>query len=445
MRVAILINFIAGWALLPSASYAPTNDIFPYWILATSLPTGYFFTKASITGITALIGIVVFDREAFSRFRPSLWDIPILVWCAAPLMSAMTNPDVFAPGLIADLYQLLAWGVPYLCGRLYFTDAESLKLAAKAFVIGGLAYVPICLIEIVVGPQLYAHLYGFEPYRWVGAQRYIGYRPIGFMEDGNQLGIWMATAALIAAGLWKRRTVDRVLGIPIAIVAAVLFFVTLLCQSGGSILLLFALLPFVLINQRRLPRVLTAVLLVGILFFAGLRLANVVSLRSIAENNPVAHHAANFLKKIERGSMGWRLAEDERHVSTALQSPIFGSGQWDWWKGGIDRPWGLWLLAFGMFGIIGLAGLESLLLVPVARVVWLPAGKEGGNEEKDAYNLRYTLAAAILMTAVDSLLNGAVILPLLLVIGSLSGTIGKLAAKPNINQAGGSGFPSRRR
>ena len=81
-----------------------------------------------------------------------------------------------------------------------------------------------------------------------------------------------------------------------------------------------------------------------------------------------------------------------------------------------SRPWGLWLLAFGMYGIAGLLALECLQLLPVARVMWFPLARSN----VDAFDLRNALAAAILMSAIDNLLNGSMILPLLLVIGGLS-------------------------
>ena len=56
IRVAVLLTFIAGWAVLPTANFVPTDAPFPYWILGASLPAGYFVTKATITGLTALAG-----------------------------------------------------------------------------------------------------------------------------------------------------------------------------------------------------------------------------------------------------------------------------------------------------------------------------------------------------------------------------------------------------
>ncbi len=416
IRSALLVNFIAGWALLPSANYVPDKAAFPYWILGLSLPAAYFFTKASVLGLSGLLGVLLVDRKAFSRFRLTLWDFPMLFWCAVPLLAKIANPQSSTSGFRSSAYQLLAWGAPYLLGRLYFSDPQSLRLAAQAFVIGGLAYVPVCLLEVATGPQVYAALYGYEPYRWVGAQRYFGFRPIGLLEDGNQLGIWMATAALFAVGLWSLRSVDRVLGIPIKVVAALLFAVTFVCQSAGSILLLLAFTPLIVFRRQLSPRFLAVLVLLAITCLGALRLANVVSLHELVAHNAVADSAAHLLKKAGRGSFGWRLSQDERYLEYALQTPVLGTGEWDWWKGTSSRPWGLWMLTFGMYGVIGLLALESLLLLPVARAVCSPRA----GSSLDAYRLQFIFAAAILLSTIDSLLNSAVILPLLLAVGGLS-------------------------
>jgi hypothetical protein len=289
-------------------------------------------------------------------------------------------------------------------------------MAAKAFVIAGMAYVPICLIEIFTGPQIYAHLYGYQPYRWIGAGRYVGFRPIGLLEDGNQLGIWMATSALIAIWLWRRRLATAIFGIPVAWISGILVVITLLCQSVGSIVILLCLLPFVFTRQSYLPRAVAALFLLAILAFMGLRVANFISLRSLVEHNAVAHSAAEFFKGIQRQSFGWRLSQDEKHLDAALEEPLLGSGAWDWWRTSGSRPWGLWLLAIGMYGLAGLLALECLQLLPIARTLWSPLARG----DMEGFDLRNALAAAILMSAIDNLANGSMILPLLLVIGGLS-------------------------
>ena len=69
-----------------------------------------------------------------------------------------------------------------------------------------------------------------------------------------------------------------------------------------------------------------------------------------------------------------------------------------------------------MYGMVGLLALEAMQLAPVVRVVWFPMARS----DIESLNLRHALAAAILMSAVDSLLNSSMILPLLLVMGGMS-------------------------
>lgn len=415
VRVAILANFFAGWALLPGAAYAPSNNQFPYWILGVCLPSTYFLTKATVIGVTGLLGILISDAFSLRKFHLSLFDLPILLWCCAPLLSTAANGGGLMGGLRAFSYQVLAWGVPYLLGRVYFSDNESMLLAAKACVLAGLCYVPICLFEFFFGPQLYAFFYGYEPYRWTGAERYIGFRPVGFLEDGNQLGIWMAAAALTSVCLWARRLSTRILRLPGAFVAGVLGATTILCQSVGSIILFLILIPLGLIRRRVILQVVVSVLILITIFFASFRMFNVVSLRSLAKENHTIHSVVVDLSRLGRQSFAWRLARDESDVSIALQSPVFGSGQWNWWQKGELRPWGLWILVLGMYGLTGLVAVGLLQLLPLIRIIWLASG-----ERTETTQLRLILAGIILMTAVDNLFNGAMILPYLLIIGALS-------------------------
>jgi hypothetical protein len=416
VQLAILVNFIGGWALLPAANYVPSVVAFPYWILGTALESNYFITKATVVGFTGILGVFLFDRASYKRFRLTVWDLAIGMWLISPLLSAIANPDNFSEGCRGEIYQLLAWGSPYLIGRLHFSDARSLLLAAKAFVIGGLAYIPFCIFEIFRGPRIYAWLYGYQPFQMNAAQRFIGFRPVVLLENGNQLGIWMATTTLIAMWLWRRRAVKCVLEIPILLVAIGLFSVTILCQSTGAIILLLALIPFVFVDPRQLSRTVSIVLVLGVLAFAAFRIANIFVWRDLVKQNSAAHAVDGYLRSVGKESLGWRLTQDERHIDTALEEPILGYGQWDWWRGGIERPWSLWLLVFGMYGSVGLISLEALLLIPPLRAVWFPLTRS----DIGYTNMRHTLSAAVLITAIDSLLNSSVILPLLLVIGGMN-------------------------
>jgi len=415
VRIAILANFLGGWAILPGANYRVTTDPFSYWILGVCLPGGYFVTKATATGLAALSGVIIFHFADLKNFRPDICDLPMAVWCCVPLLSAATHWNTHREALLGAAYQAISWGVPWMLGRIYFSDNRSLLLAAKACVIAGICYVPVCLFEIFAGPQLYAFFYGYQPYRWVGATRYIGFRPIGFLEDGNQLGTWMAAAALLACFLALHRLADRILGLPMEWVAAGLALVTLLCQSAGSILLLLFLAPLAMLRQRSFRRAFVALLVASILSFTLFRMSNLVSLRTVAQSNEMARSISTALTGIGRHSLAWRLARDESQITVALEKPLLGYGQWNWWQNGDLRPWNLWLLVFGFYGLVGLIAFGTILFLPVIRAVWAPTGDDALAEP----NPRLAMAALILMVAIDNLLNGSMILPYLLIMGGL--------------------------
>jgi hypothetical protein len=413
---AILVNFFGGWAVLPGALYVPSTAEFPYWILGVCLPASYLLTKATVIGLTGIVGVLLFHSAELRKFRPRIYDIPMAVWCCAPLLSAAGHWSTLGEGLFDASYLTTSWGVPWLLGRVYFSDHNSLLLAAKACVIGGACYVPICLVELCAGPQIYNLLYGYQPYRWVGAGRYLGYRPIGLMEDGNQLGIWMAAATLFAVFLSVRQPKMHILGLSVRWVAAGLACTTLLCQSAGSIILLLLLLPLTLLRRRVGLRISVAVLVLVIVAFVLIRMTGLVPLREMAQRSGPIHAIVASLSSVGRHSVAWRLSRDESFLKVALQHPLLGSGQWNWWQSGDSRPWSLWLLVFGMYGMVGLIAFGLILFLPVLCVVWPSARKK----PSDGLDMSLASTALILMVAIDCLLNGAMILPYLLVIAGLA-------------------------
>jgi hypothetical protein len=419
LRLAILVNFIAGWAVLPGANYTPTQIGFPYWILPVCLPGAYFITKATVLGIAALAGVLIFHRAEVRRIRFKICDLPIALLCIVPLLSSLANQLTLWGGFRGALYLFLAWAVPFLLGRHCFSDRQSLLLAAKVIVVAGILYSPICLFELFTGPQFCAHLYGYQPYRWIGASRYLGFRPVGFLEDGNQLGIWMASSAMTASALWARGLAIRVLGMPVKWAAILLIGVTLLCQSVGSILLLCLLVPLACLSRPRSLRIGLAAILFGTVLFAVLQLSHHIPWRELSKNNPIAHSIADNLRGLGRKSLGWRLGRDETQAAIALRKPTLGFGTWDWWQRGGTRPWDLWLLIFGMYGALGVLAIALLFSFPIVRAAYF--SMPGAAPELSS--LLTALATLILMSALDSLLNGAFLLPYLLIVGGLSADI----------------------
>jgi hypothetical protein len=96
---------------------------------------------------------------------------------------------------------VLAWGVPYVLGRLYLGGNEELRRFGLGLVVAGPFSVPLAVLEFVAGPFLYRAVYGHHPYETEGAERLLGHRPLLFLEHGNQFGIWVAVAAIAAVGV----------------------------------------------------------------------------------------------------------------------------------------------------------------------------------------------------------------------------------------------------
>ena len=342
---AAAIALVGGWLVLPTARFADevANVAFPYWIMPACLPSGDWTTKARVVGVSLVLGVSAFDPRAWSRFRPTWFDLPMLGWCLVPLASGLAAgvPAVEASANLA--YQMLAWGVPYLVGRLYFADPTGMTVLARTIVGGGVASVPFCLVENLAGPCFYRLLYGFHPYQLDGARRYLGYRPIVLMEHGNQLGAWMASTALVAAWLWRSKLLPKFWGMPGPFVVSLLATTSVLTQSAGAVGLLVVGLASLEATWRVDRRWPLALALVVPLIFLGARAANLFDAKGLAMSTGLGRGLAGASIKLDRQSLGWRLRVEERAAKVALATPLAGLVAVGLVAGGINRgtPLGL--------------------------------------------------------------------------------------------------------
>jgi hypothetical protein len=417
--LAALIGTIGGWLVLPTAPLP--EDVarfeFPYWIMPVCLPA-LWTTKARITALACLLGVLLFDRRDLPRFRVVRSDLLMLGWCLCPFVSAVANRLYLTEAIANTAYQSLCWGVPYLLGRLYFASPGGLDLLARGLIVGGLISAPLCLLEWASGPWLYANTYGFHPFQHQGAARYVGQRPLLFLEDGNQLGMWLATVALIAVWLRRSGQLPKIGSIPGGLVASALVGVAFLAQSVGAIVLLLAAiagLEAVRRLDRPWPLVVALVLVLG---FVGVRAANLIDAKALAQRTSLGRSLIDASIKLDRGSFGWRLRVEERQARTALQRPWFGWGRWDWWRQGTERPWGLFGLVLGMYGLFGLILLLGCLVWPLVRFLSLGPPRSWTTPNRAA---AASMAAALAINVLDATLNGAFLLPLMLAAGGLVG------------------------
>ncbi len=346
-RHAVVTGFLIAWLFLPVTAYG-----------IKGLPD---FSKMLATNLGVLGAIALCDRRRLNALRPRWIDLPMIVWCLCPFASSMSNGLGAYDGLSAVFAHCTTWGVPYAIGRMYYASLPSLRSLAMGVLIGGLLYVPLCWIEIQIGPQLHRALYGYAPRPIWQAMRFGGWRPTVFMQHGLMVGFWMAAASLTGAWLWATGSLHRGAGIA----AAALALTTVLVKSVNAWVLL-ALGGGVLWSIRRYR---TAWPLWCVIALVPLY----VLIRSMGWwNGEQLGPLVTSVLGTERGeSVAFRLARERIVAERARQRPLVGWGGW-----GRARFYGpngeavaildsTWILAFGNSGFLGLLSFLAALLLPV--------------------------------------------------------------------------------
>jgi hypothetical protein len=422
---AAVIALVGGWALLPTGRYPASVFVQPVGtggsMPSLALPVDPLVNKATAIGLGCLAGVLLFAWPAVRRLRPAWVDLPILAWCLVPVDSALANGLPATEGLAQARYLVLTWGVPYLLGRVFLTDPSTLRKLPLALVLAGLLYLPLCLVEFVQPPFLYTTIYGPHPYQLV-SERYVGWRPMVFLEGGNQLGMWMASAAVSAAWLWRAGRINAFAGLPAGPVTAALVSANFLFQSFTAIVVMLVSLAFLLVSgQKRPVRMgsrrawMIAIFLVGMVVcvaaFGLARRASDPGFRALVRG---------AFGAVGKGSLPWRLARYLDQIPRFAQRPILGWSRPDW---SADHTFvdpistGLWFHTLGRYGLLGLACSTAVLLGPVVRVLRrLPAR----SWHTPAGSVPLLTALLLAINLADSLLNSMWILPLVAGAGGLN-------------------------
>jgi hypothetical protein len=429
-RRAAMVCLIGGWCLLPTANFVVPDFNDPIIAQAdeftvaaqtgigTALIGPYWITRSSVIGAAVLLGMIIADFKSLRRVNPKWFDIPMAIWCIAPLFSGLLNQLTVEQTLLNVAYHILAWGGPYLAGRLYFSDIKPMRELGVALVIAGLIYAPLCIFEGVFGPKLYELLYQYHPYYFDGIDRAIGFRPILLLEHGSQLGIWMPAIALLAFWMHMCRALPKLAFIPSHVAVLILIFSSLFTQSLGGIgLMMIGIMGFALVKSGlKIPKpvwIAACACIVGMgVFVAGgdKVVGKVIGQGTVAK-----------LKDVSRlRSLGWRVNAMRRGMDPALQSPIMGLGQWDWWEKNQEstRPvWNLFLQGMGQHGAIAALALLAVFVVPLWQFV-------DGCPVKlwSDVNLGVIAAMAVflLVQLIDSMLNPTFSTSLICVAGGLN-------------------------
>ena len=353
-RRAVIAAFLLAWLFLPMAGFK----------LAEGIPV---YDKMSATCVGVLLGMVVFDLRRLQTFRARWIDLPMLVWCLCPIATSLSNDLGMYDGTSAAFREMVAWGLPYFIGRVYFSDLANLKELAVALVVGGLIYVPLCLIEIKMSPQLHNWIYGQHPAlrTLIEATRWGGYRPTVFMQHGLMVGMWMCMTGLVGVWLWYSRALPRsICRIPTAWALVALVITAVLCKSTGAIVLLaLGLASLFAVPLLRTKWVIWALVIVAPLYM-------VVRAGGLWDGSQLVQVSSDAAGEERAGSLEFRFRNEDMLSAKAMQRPILGWGGWgrarvyDESGRDISITDGLWIITLGNNGIVGLASLTFAMLLP---------------------------------------------------------------------------------
>ena len=355
-RLAVVIALIASWLFLPE--------------LAFPLPRMPDYTKSTATSLAILLGALMLDPSGrIFRFKPSWVDLPIALWCIIPFFSSVSN-QIGGTGLydgMSVVVQHLIWyGAPWLIGRLYFTTAEEAKTLALGILLGGAIYVPLCLYEVRMSPQLHRMFYGFATVQdWLQVQRWGGYRPSVFLRHGLAVGVWMATATAMAFWFFLTGAKRDLYGVPMWLLFGVLLVTTILVKSTGAILIMGFLMAVMLCVKYLQLRLIVTATVVGIVLYLGLRITGVM------DGSTLTQLAAGVFGEGRASSLEYRLLNENVVVEKTSRRPLVGWGGWGRSTNvfipelnSYAVPDSLWINMYGRHGVIGLSALYGLLLLP---------------------------------------------------------------------------------
>ena len=371
--------------------------------------------KRTVSGVALLLGLLVSDPRALIRGRPRWLDLPMVAFLLLPLASLAANR--FAEPL-ASIDQVwvysMAWGVPYLLGRLYLGDREGPRRLCLAIVVGGLVYIPICLYEMVMGPDFYllGRIYGVAPYLHM-VERLGGWRPEGFLTNGIELATWMALSSTVAAWLWLRQGWEPgrapAWAPPLALAA-----VTLACRGVfGYMNLMLGLATVGLSHLLKTRWIILALALVPPAY--------------VAARVSGAWNGSTLVELAARAGKGptvaYRLGAEDAYIKKVYEHGfVFGFGGvnsaiFDWGAQRHLYPDGWWIHQLRSGGLVGLIAFYlAMFLVPAGAALATPAGRSG---RASPGALAWGLALFVTLHSVDSLLNMSLLTPTPLVGGAL--------------------------
>jgi hypothetical protein len=387
-RRGTLVALLGGWLFLPW--FNSVGSAVPL------LHTKQMFVPGIVLGVSLLL-----DSAAWVRLRPRLLDLPVAVVCLSPFLTSLVNGLGAYDGLASTFESTLSWGAPYLLGRAYLGSPSALLDAAKALVIAGLAYVPLCLWEIRMSPQLHRQAYGFHQHSFAQHVRDGHYRPMVFMAHGLMVGMFMASCTLVAFWLWRTRCLRSLGPFRLSWAFVALGATTVLCRSTGALVLLGIGIASLELGRRMRTAIPVLLLALAPTAYCGIRIAN-------WDVMPMVTQADRWFGPARAESLRIRLVNEKELVAHDLGRPWLGWGKWNASRirdeEGRDASIvdSLWIMTLGTSGLIGLIGVGMLLGLPV---LLFPRAVPVSRWSQPVFAGAAALAVVVVTWTIDGLFN----------------------------------------
>ncbi len=388
---AVAVGLVLGFLVLPNVVY--------------DLPGMPNYDKGLAIVLGVGLAAMICDSARFLAFRPKAIDLPLLLLCLAPFLSALVNGYGAYRGFSNAFDFLVRWALPWFLGRIYFADFEAQKYLALAVIVGALVYVPFALWEVKMSPQLHREFYGVMLRSFKHARRAFGlWRPNVFVSHGLAYALFNSLAALCAFWLWHTKSVTRVWGFPMGFVVLVLFGMTLAAQSSNAILLLaLGIVCLLLATKNRVAFPVIALVLLPPTY---------VTLRQglCWDGRELVAVAESVFGRSRATSLSVRIEAEALLRDRILQRPWFGYEDFKEFTGNKGRAVeespvlvdSRWLLYLGLYGVFALAGLWGMqLLAPLLLWRKLPPA----HWSHPALAAATVLGVASLLITLDGLLN----------------------------------------
>ena len=360
---ATLWTILGGYLLLPIDA-------------SLKIPVIPAFDKDTVPTLAALFGcLAIAGRPVRLLNRFGLVELLFAIYLFSPLITSLLNNDpvvkghTFIPGLgayegvsiiLSQAFVLL----PFVLGRQFLRSTVDVEQILRVLCIAGLAYSLLMLFELRMSPQLNKWVYGYYPQNLIVNIRSGSFRPIVFLANGLLTSLFVATAAIAAAALWRTRTV--IARFPAGGVTVYLGMVLVLCKTLTSLMYGVVGVPLVRWMSPRIQLQVAMLMVALTLSYPILRVMNLIPTTSILV-------AANKISEERARSLDARFTNESQMLARESQRFWFGWGRFgrshilNETGDDITLPDGRWIITMGQFGFIGFLAEFGLLCIPIFR------------------------------------------------------------------------------